>query len=399
VGEERRPGRRQCGAAAPALDEHRAQPAFEPFEALRQWRLADPDGIRRVPEMPFVGDCHEEFEQTHQIYTLWTSNHMLIVLDLQRVDLGHARACDGVVAVMTTPQLSRRAALQAGVLALTAVAAGCATRVAFADTVSDFAAVERRLNGRLGVYALDTGSGASVGYRADERFLLCSTGKALTVAAVLQRSEGDPALLDRVITYSQADVLVYAPVTSLHVADGMTVAALCEAAINVSDNTAANLLVGLLGGPPAVTAFARSLGDNVTRVDRIEPDLNVTSPGDFRDTSTSAQMATNLHTLVLGDALAPGPRDQLAGLLKANTTGDKSIRAGVPRDWVVGDKTGSGAQGESNDIAVVWPPNRAPLVIAVYTSPSDPHIAKDQSYAVIAQAAKIAVEALLPAVP
>jgi beta-lactamase class A len=295
---------------------------------------------------------------------------------------------------MTTPQLSRRAALQAGVVALTAVAAGCATRIASADTGTDFAEVERRLNGLLGVYALDTGSGASVGYRADERFLLCSTGKTLTVAAVLQRSEADPALLDRVITYSQADVLDYAPVTSLHVDDGMTVAALCDAAITVSDNTAANLLVGLLSGPPALTAFARSLGDNVTRVDRIEPDLNVTSPGDLRDTSTPAQMATNLRTLVFGDALGPGPRDRFTDLLKANTTGDKSVRAGVPHDWVVGDKTGTGAQGESNDIAVVWPPNRAPLVIAVYTSPADPRIAKGQSYAVIAQAARVAVTAL-----
>ncbi|MBJ7336670.1 class A beta-lactamase [Mycolicibacterium sp.] len=295
---------------------------------------------------------------------------------------------------MTTPQLSRRAALQAAVLALTAVAAGCATRVAAADTGTDFAAVERRLNGRLGVYALDTGSGASVGYRADERFLLCSTGKALTVAAVLKRSEGDPALLDRVISYSQSDVLEYAPVTSLHVDDGMTVAALCDAAITVSDNTAANLLVRLLGGPPAVTEFSRSLGDNVTRIDRIEPDLNVTSPGDQRDTSTPAQMVADLQALVLGDAFAAGPRDRFIGLLKANTTGDESIRAGVPGDWVVGDKTGSGAQGESNDIGVVWPPHRAPVIIAVYTSPADPGIAADRSHEVIAQAARLAVTAL-----
>ncbi|CAN5259604.1 MAB family class A beta-lactamase [soil metagenome] len=295
---------------------------------------------------------------------------------------------------MTTPQLSRRAALRAGALALTAVAAGCATRVATADAGADFAALERRLNGRLGVYALDTGSGASIGYRADERFLLCSTMKALTVAAILHRSESDPALLDRVITYNQADILDYAPVTSLHVDDGMTVAALCDAAITVSDNTAANLLVALLGGPSEVTAFARSLGDNITRIDRIEPDLNVTSPGDQRDTSTPAQMVADLRALVLGDALATGPRDRFVGLLKANTTGDKSIRAGLPGDWVVGDKTGSGAQGESNDIAVVWPPHRAPLVIAVYTSPADPDIAADQSHEVIAQATRVAVGAL-----
>ena len=154
--------------------------------------------------------------------------------------------------------------------------------------------------------------------------------------------------------------------TSQHVAEGMTVAALCDAAITVSDNTAANLLVRLLGGPPAVTAFARTLGDDVTRVDRIEPDLNVTAPGDQRDTSTPAQMANNLRTLVLGDALDDGSRRRLTDLLKANTTGDKTIRAGVPGDWTVGDKTGSGAQGESNDIAVAWPPRRAPVIIAVY---------------------------------
>ncbi|MCV7229368.1 class A beta-lactamase [Mycolicibacterium komossense] len=297
--------------------------------------------------------------------------------------------------------LTRRSALHAGLTALTAVAAGSALPRAQAAPASpdphhQLAAVEQKLRGRLGVYAVDTASGASVGYRADERFLLCSTGKALTVAAILQRSEADPGLLDLVIAYGPADVLAYAPVTSLHVDQGMTVAALCDAAITVSDNTAANLLVALLGGPAAVTAFARSLGDNVTRIDRIEPDLNVAAPGDLRDTSTPAQMANNLRTLALGDALAPGPRDTLVGLLKANTTGDNTIRAGVPHGWVVGDKTGSGAQGESNDIAVVWPPDRAPLVIAVYTAPADPHPATEQSHAIIAQAAGIAATALVP---
>lgn len=258
------------------------------------------------------------------------------------------------------------------------------------------ARLERGMQGRLGVYALDTGTGASVRYRADERFLLCSTGKTLTVAAVLRLSETESGLLDRVIHYDPSDVLAYAPVTSQHVAEGMTVAALCDAAITVSDNTAANLLVEMIGGPAAVTAFARTLGDDVTRIDRLEPDLNVTTAGDQRDTSTPEQMAKNLQTLVLGDALSNVSRQRLTDLLEANTTGDHTIRAGVPSDWTVGDKTGSGAQGESNDIAVAWPPRAAPVIIAIYTAPRDPGIDVDASHRVIAEATRIAVSALRP---
>lgn len=220
------------------------------------------------------------------------------------------------------------------------------------------------------MFALDTGSGATVGHRADERFLMCSTAKTLAVAAVLRQNERRPGLVDQVVRYGQADVLEWAPVTAKHVDTGMTVGALCDAAITVSDNTAANLLVGLLGGPPAVTEFARSLGDSITSVDRLEPDLNVTSPGDRRDTSTPAQMAQNLRGLSLGDGQHADARDRLVALLKANTTGGQCIRAGLPQNWVVGDKTGSGAQGESNDIAIVWPPGRPPLAIAVYTDPT-----------------------------
>jgi beta-lactamase class A len=255
---------------------------------------------------------------------------------------------------------------------------------------------EARIRGSLGVYAFDTGTQAAVGYRAGERFLLCSTGKTLTVAAVLKKAESRPGLLDQLIRYRPSDVLDWAPVTSHHVGEGMTVAALCDAAITVSDNTAANLLVGLAGGPPAVTAFARSVGDAVTRIDRLEPDLNVTSPGDLRDTSTPEQMAKNLVTLVLGDALKDEARERLAGLLKANTTGDHTIRAGVPRGWVVADKTGTGAQGESNDIAVVWPPHRAPLVLTVYAAPGDPRLPAEEMHDVIAKVAGIATAALVP---
>jgi len=263
-----------------------------------------------------------------------------------------------------------------------------------ADARQALAAVEARMPGRLGVYALDTATGATVAYRADDRFLLCSTGKTLTVAAVLRAGAQDRSLLDRVIRYGPDDVLAWAPETSKHVDAGMTVDALCAAAITVSDNTAANLLVKLMGGPAAITQFARSLGDDITRIDRVEPDLNVTSPGDLRDTSTPARMAENLRVLTLEDALPPEARMHLTDLLVANTTGGQAIRAGLPSGWKVGDKTGSGAQGESNDIAVAWPPGRAPLVISVYTSPTDPKLPAEQAHQVIAEATSIAVQAL-----
>jgi beta-lactamase class A len=289
--------------------------------------------------------------------------------------------------------MNRRTLLGVGLAGFGALAVGRVTQPALAqgpDARDALAQLEARSQVRLGVFGLDTATQATTSYRADERFLLCSTGKALVVAAVLKRSETDPGLLDRVIGYQRSDVLAYAPVTSLHVTEGMTVAALCDAAITVSDNTAANLLVNLLGGPPAVTAFARSIGDGVTRIDRLEPELNVTTPGDPRDTSTPSQMARNLQTLVLGDALDDAARQRFTDLLRANTTGSETIRAGLPGDWAVGDKTGSGAQGEANDIGVAWPPNRAPLIIAVYVAPRDPHLAEDEAHRVIAQAAHIA---------
>ncbi|MEU0495985.1 class A beta-lactamase [Mycobacterium sp. NPDC006124] len=296
-----------------------------------------------------------------------------------------------------TTSMSRRTLLGIGLAAVGTAAVGRTAAPARAQGpgASDaLAQLEARAKVRLGVFAVDTGSRAVVTHRADERFLMCSTAKVLVVAAVLRRSQTEPGLLDRVVDYGPSDVLAWAPVTSLHVTEGMTVAALCDAAITVSDNTAANLLVGLLGGPPAVTEFARTLGDDVTRADRLEPDLNVTSPGDERDTSTPAQMAADLQTLVLGTALDDGSRRRLTDLLIANTTGGQAIRAGVPGDWTVGDKTGSGAQGESNDLAVAWPPHRAPVIVSVYVSPRDPALPADEAHRVIAQASRIVVDAV-----
>ncbi|PRY44946.1 class A beta-lactamase [Umezawaea tangerina] len=266
--------------------------------------------------------------------------------------------------------------------------AAASTSARQATATADLTALEAGLGGRIGVHAVDTGTGTTVAHRADERFLMCSTHKALVAAAVLRTGVD----LDRLVRYDESELLSYAPVTSQHVADGMTVAALCEAAITRSDNTADNLLLEILGGPQAVTAFVRTLGDDVTRLDRVEPDLNVGAPGDERDTSTPARMVADLRELVLDDGLDPAGRDRLTGWLTANTTGDDLIRAGLPAGWRVGDKTGSGAAGEVNDIAVVWPPGRAPWVVAVYAVPTDPKSTAVR--AAVASASRIVTAAL-----
>ena len=263
-----------------------------------------------------------------------------------------------------------------------------------ASVEPQFAALEKAFGGRLGVCALDTGNGATVGYRGGERFLMCSTHKVLVVAAVLRLRTTQPGLLERVIHYDRSQLQKYAPVTSQHVADGMSVSDLCHASITQSDNTAANLLTGLAGGPAAATAFVRTLGDPLTRLDRLEPDLNVTTPGDERDTTTPDRIAADLAALAVGGALDPAGRDLLDGWLAASVTGAKLVRAGVPDGWQVGDKSGTGSQGETNDVAVVRPPGRAPLVFAVYTAPTDP--ASKAGPATIAQAAAIAAKVLVP---
>lgn len=244
-----------------------------------------------------------------------------------------------------------------------------------------FAAIEQRFGGRIGVHAVDTGSGAVVSHRGDERFLLASTSKVFIVATVLQ----DPARLDRLIRYDRSVLEEYSPIAEQNVGTGMTVAELCDAAITHSDNTAANLLFDVVGGPPAVTAFVRGLGDTVTRFDRPEPELNEsTGPGDERDTTTPSAIVRSLQAV---------RRDErIAGWLLANTTGDAAIRAGVPAGWRVGDKTGTGFQGERNDIGVLYPPDRAPIVLAVYTAPADPDA--EPSDAAVAEATRAVVAAL-----
>jgi beta-lactamase class A len=190
----------------------------------------------------------------------------------------------------------------------------------------------------------------------------------MVASAILTRSVEVPGLLQQRIRYRQSELVNYSPITQKHVADGMTVAGLCAAALQYSDNTAANLLIRMAGGPQAVTAFARSIGDGEFRLDRWETELNTAIPGDVRDTSTPGAMGRSLQRLVLGDALASPQREQLRDWLYGNTTGAARIKAGIPADWKIGDKTGSGDYGTANDIAVVWPPGSAPVVVAIYTT-------------------------------
>jgi len=269
-----------------------------------------------------------------------------------------------------------------------------ATTTPAADKTGDpaaFTQLESRYHAQLGIYALDTGSGHSVAFQADQRFAFCSTIKAL-VAGELLRRETD-AQLNQTVTYTAADLVDYSPVTSQHVKDGMSLTAVMTAAIEVSDNTALNLMLKQLGGPATMQAALRGMNDTTTNTDRNEPTVNTALPGDVRDTSSPRALAEDLRTYVLGATLTPQRRTMLTSWLTANTTGGQYIRAGVPAGWKVADKTGSGDYGTRNDIAIVWPPQgAAPIVIAVLSHRDG----KDANSAdgLIADATKIALQRL-----
>jgi beta-lactamase class A len=297
----------------------------------------------------------------------------------------------GTIGSMSKPTIDTRRRLLCGTAALAAW-----PHLAQSQTVRDATAARTQLQGleadfggRLGVFVIDAGSGEQLGHRADERFPFCSTFKMMLAAAVLSRSVREPLLLQQRLAYSKRDLVSYSPVTEKHIGAGMAVGDLCQATVQLSDNTAANVLMKRLGGPAAVTAFARSIGDETFRLDRWETELNTALPGDLRDTTTPEAMGRSLHKLALGDALPALQRDQLQTWLRGSTTGAERIRAGVPADWQVGDKTGTGAHGTANDIAVLWRPHRAPLVLAVYTT-QPAQDAKPRN-AVLAEAARVVV--------
>jgi beta-lactamase class A len=266
--------------------------------------------------------------------------------------------------------------------------------IAKAETgIDEFSNLEKRTNGRIGVAAIDVATNRRVEYHGQERFLMCSTFKVLAVAAVLKRVDEQKDKLDRFVRYGEAQLLEHAPVTRAHVkVGGMTLDALCAAAIDQSDNTAANLILETIGGPKGLTEFARSLGDEFTRLDRMEPELNVASPGDDRDTTTPVAMGKDLQRLFTSEILSSESRDRLEGWMVGNQTGLKMIRVSVPADWRVGDKTGRSGNGASNDIAILRPPTGGPIFLAIYVNA--PNESSDGRDSLVADVAKIAIELL-----
>jgi beta-lactamase class A len=263
---------------------------------------------------------------------------------------------------------------------------------AFANATS-FAELWATSGGHLGVSALDTANNQTVDYHAAQRFPMDSTFKLMLVAAVLQKSMSEPKLMQETLHYTQANMTTgWNPITTLHLGDGMTIEALCAAAISQSDNTAANLLMKKIGGPKAVTAFARSIGDTDFSLNRWEPLVNTNKPGDLRDTTTPAAMVKSLAKLTLGTTLGPTQRAQLITWLKASTTGSARIRAAVPQTWIVGDKTGTGDYGTTNDIGIIWPAHCPPVVIAVYYTQDQSNAPKRED--IIATATHIALSKL-----
>lgn len=246
------------------------------------------------------------------------------------------------------------------------------------------ARLENELRGRVGVAALDTRTSARISWRSGERFAMCSTFKWLLAAAVLSRCEHGLLTLDMRLPFFPTAFLPHSPVTAAHAKEGaMRVAPLCAAAVELSDNTAANTLLRAIGGPTALTAWLRRIGDPVTRLDRYELALNENLPGDPRDTTTPDETIMNFRRLLLGDVLTARSRALLIGWMRSCRTGVDRLRAGLPRDWVVADKTGtgtgSGRTSEINDIAVAWPPHRPPVLIVCYISGSSASIAEQNA--------------------
>lgn len=297
--------------------------------------------------------------------------------------------------------LSRRSLLRAGLVTPAAgllasghLGAGAAASDASRRVYRELRDLERRHDATLGVYATNTRTGATVAYRAGERFAMCSTFKPLAAAAILRDRDRDGEFLRRVIHYTEQDLVAYSPVTEKHSGTGMRVDELCAAAICYSDNTAGNLLLRQIGGPPGVTRFCRSLGDASTRLDRWETELNSAVPGDVRDTTTPRAIGRDYARLVLGGALCPPDRARLTRWLKANTTSAERFGAGLPDGWELGDKTGSGDYGTSNDVGVTWTADGAPIVLAVLSRKHAQDAAWDD--ALIAAAARSLARALAP---
>jgi len=253
-----------------------------------------------------------------------------------------------------------------------------------------FAKLEKEYDAKLGIYALDTGTNQTVAYHSDDRFAFASTSKSLAVGALLRKNSLEA--LDQRITYTHEDLSNYNPITEKHVDTGMTLKELADASVRYSDSTAHNLILKQLGGPSEFEKILREMGDTVTTSERFEPELNEVHPGETHDTSTPEAIAKTLQSFTLGTALPTEKRELLVDWMKRNTTGDKLIRAGVPKGWEVADKTGAGSYGTRNNIAIIWPPNKKPIVLAILSN----HDKEDAKYddKLIADATKVVLNTL-----
>ncbi len=236
---------------------------------------------------------------------------------------------------------------------------------------NQLAQLEATSGGRIGISAINTGNNQKIQYRADESFPMQCTSKVIGVAAILKKNMHDNQLLQKRIYYKKSDLTNWTPITEKHLTDGMTISELCAAAISYSDNTAMNLLARILGGPIGLNNFARSIGDTHFKLDHWWPEEALSSPQSMEDSSTPLAMNESLRKIIDGNVLAKPERAMLIAWLKENTTGDHRIRAGVPKNWIVGDKTGTGSYGATNDIAVIWPPNGAPIFITIFYSSNE----------------------------
>ncbi|MFZ4240885.1 class A beta-lactamase [Streptomyces murinus] len=295
--------------------------------------------------------------------------------------------------------LARRGLLKAGIALTSAAAVASTGRAAAAPAApasGELADLERRYGARLGVYARNVRTGQVLAHRAGERFAMCSVFKAFAAAAVL-RDEARCAPMDKVIHYPPHDLLPNSPRTEENQATGMAMAEVCAAAIQYSDNAAGNLLLRQLAGPAGLTRFFRSLGDEVSRLDRWEPELNTAIPGDPRDTTSPEALARSIERLAVGRALAAPDRERFVTWLKGNTTSGARFRAGLPEGWTIADKTGTGDYASANDIGVAWTTRRTPVVLAVLSTKEgkdDKDAPVDE--ALIAEAARVAARTVAP---
>jgi beta-lactamase class A len=290
---------------------------------------------------------------------------------------------------MSFTNLSRRVLLRTAPLGLATQAEARSIPLALKTILQDY---ERQTGGHVGLYAENTRTGAKLTWRDRQRFVMCSTFKASLAACILRRADRGQENLADMIRFSQADIGdMYAPIAQANLAKGaLSVTDMCQAAVEYSDNLCANALLARIGGPPAMTAFWRSIGDPVSRLDHNEPLLNRSPPGDPRDTTTPRAMAGNLHRLVLGDILLPPSRQRFTNWLIGCQTGADRLRAGLPQGWVIGDKTGNNGKDAAGDIAIAWKQPNTPILISAYTQGGTPTEAQFKTlFTQIGQAAGI----------